>query len=200
MGLNNAKDGRLLYHLTELSNLPSILEKGLQSRRALEDARVAFEDVADHQILAGRHGFGLEKYIPFHFHPYSAFDKAVQNSHREEVMIYICLHRDYAKERGFKILPRHPLAGQNENVYLYDYEEGFRLIDWDILMEVGSQAVDAKNIKMAECLSDSAVPAKDFHSIAVSCEENRIMVENIMQESEINYPPPYINICPRWFI
>ncbi len=39
--------GKLLYHLTELSNLDSIIKHGLVSRKTLSEKGVRFSDVAD---------------------------------------------------------------------------------------------------------------------------------------------------------
>ena len=55
------KYGKLLYHLTKLSNLDSIIENGLVSRKILEDKAVTFADVADHDIMDKRKRFGLDK-------------------------------------------------------------------------------------------------------------------------------------------
>ncbi|MGX5863858.1 DarT ssDNA thymidine ADP-ribosyltransferase family protein [Enterobacter cloacae] len=55
---------QLLYHLTSLANLPSILENGLMSRFDLDGD---FEDVADAEILEGREKYNLHKMVPFHF-------------------------------------------------------------------------------------------------------------------------------------
>lgn len=142
MGLEIAKSGSLLYHLTELDNLRDIVLDGLQSRRQLQESGKLFFDVADPNIISERVRLGLDKYIPFHFHPYSAFDAAVKYKHAEDSMIYICIHREYARENRFKVLPRHPLS--RKECVLYEFEEGIAKIDWDTLMERGSTAEDAK--------------------------------------------------------
>lgn len=198
MGLENAKNGKILYHLTELNNMYSIIELGLQSRKYLKCGNKEFEDVADPNIITEREKLGLDEYIPFHFHPYSAFDVAVKNSNFSKRMAYICVSREYAKENGFKILPMHPLS--EEECILCEYEEGFLKINWDILMEKDSKAANAKNIKMAEALSEKSIPVEAFQQIAVASEKDREYVENILKEKNITYPPPYINVQPKWFI
>ena len=52
-----------------------------------------------------------------------------------EKMIYICIQRELARENNFKILPKHPLS--LASYQLYDYDEGFNLIDWEIMTKVG---------------------------------------------------------------
>lgn len=54
---------KLLYHLTNIRNLPSILNVGILSRNQLSE----FVDVADQEILDSRKKFNLESYVPFHF-------------------------------------------------------------------------------------------------------------------------------------
>ena len=39
MGLKDAKEGKLLYHLTELKNLESIIDFGLVPRKILRENR-----------------------------------------------------------------------------------------------------------------------------------------------------------------
>lgn len=131
MGLENVKSGKLLYHLTELKNLESIIRFGLVPRKVLQENTVIFEDIANPEIIVKRERLGLDEYIPFHFHPYTAFDLAVKKQHANDEMMYICISRELARRNNFKILPKHPLS--LENCQLYDYEEGFKRIDWDTM-------------------------------------------------------------------
>ena len=62
---NNIKDGKLLYHLTRLDNLASILTHGLQPRCELTNTN--FKDIADGEILSSRQQHNLDRYVPFHF-------------------------------------------------------------------------------------------------------------------------------------
>ena len=55
------REQKLLYHLTSLNNVDSILDSGLQPRSALN----GFHDIADAEILAGRAEHGLDNYVLF---------------------------------------------------------------------------------------------------------------------------------------
>ena len=66
MGLANVKSGKLLYHLTELKNLESIIRFGLVPRKVLLENTVSFEDIANPEIIVKREHLGLDEYIPFH--------------------------------------------------------------------------------------------------------------------------------------
>ena len=146
MGIDNAKNGKLLYHLTELKNLESIVRLGLVPRKVLLENEVKFEDVANPEIIIKRQELGLSEYIPFHFHPYTAFDVAVKNQHMGEEMIYICIQRELARENNFKILPKHPLS--LTSYQLYDYDEGFQRIDWGTMMEKNRTDDYSKHVKL----------------------------------------------------
>ena len=52
MGLAGCRNKKLIYHLTPLSNLESILDKGLLSRKELEKNQENFSDIADQEIIA----------------------------------------------------------------------------------------------------------------------------------------------------
>jgi len=195
MAIGDIKTSKLLYHLTRLSNLDSILEHGLVSRKLVKDNDVRFFDIADQEIITKRTELGLDEYTPFHFHPYSSFDVAVKNTYSDEEFIYICITRMLAKENNFKILPRHPLNNE-EGYQLYDYNEGFEAIDWDTMHTLGTEDRYTKNVKMAECLTPLIVPAKHFQCIYVKNEATKAVVKNKLQSSGIYKTPPFVDIGP----
>lgn len=192
MGIETAKSAKTLYHLTQLNNLSSIFENGLVSRKSLSNDNCCFEDIADQDIISKRVDLDLDSYVPFHFHPYSAFDVAVRSAFSSSNLVYICIQREYARSKAFKILPKHPLSG--ESCHLFDYDEGFETIDWNILMTVGDNSDDAKCAKMAECLTMQSIPASSFSSILVANTEIKINVENLLKRHSIRRPP-YVNVA-----
>lgn len=195
MGIESAKNGKLLYHLTKLQNLESILEQGLAPRKTLIETGVIFEDVADPVIISKRTELGLDSYTPFHFHPYSSFDVAVKNTYSDTKFIYICVARNIAKQNEFKILPKHPLS--IEDCVLRDYDDGFEEIDWDILTQKGLTDDYSKQVKMAECLTEKLVSAKLFTSINVKDKETKKLIEGMLKDRGLK-SPPYVNI-QKWF-
>lgn len=189
--MGKIQNGKLLYHLTKLSNLDSIIEHGLVSRSILEQNRAPFADVADPEIMRKRKEFCLDAYVPFHFHPYSSFDVAVKNSYDEE-FIYICISRILARKNGFMILPKHPLSA--EEVQLLDYDTGIATIDWNAMESSSTLSDYNKNVRMAECLTEKVIPISCFHSIAVKDEPIKQIVEQKLQK--ISGEKPYVNIQP----
>lgn len=64
--------GKLIYHITSIDNLPSILKFGLLSRKCLLQNRdIHFTDIADPEILNKRERYkeALSQYVLFHFLP-----------------------------------------------------------------------------------------------------------------------------------
>lgn len=197
MGLENVKSGKLLYHLTELKNLESIIRFGLIPRKVLLENTVTFEDIANPEIIVKRERLGLDEYIPFHFHPYTAFDLAVKKQHANNEMMYICIRRELARRNNFKVLPKHPLS--LEDCQLYDYEEGFKRIDWDTMAKVGLTDPDSKQTKMAECLSAKVIPVDCFQCFYVPSEQSKEFAENTLRAYGIKFPSPFVNVMPQWF-
>lgn len=197
MGLDGVKDKKLLYHLTKVSNMQDIIKHGLLSRRYLLEHDMSFGDVADSQIIGKREELELDKYTPFHFHPYSAFDVAVKNAHSTEKFVYICIKRALAEFNNFKILIKHPLSQQD--CILYDYSEGIKNIDWDTMEKIGTTDEYSRSVKMAECLTDRCIPAELFQCVYVPDDETRVYIQKLFEENGITEQPPYVNVQPKWF-
>lgn len=196
MGLEGVRNKKLLYHLTKVDNMESIINNGLLPRRYLLKNKVEFGDVADKDIIDKRNRMNLDKYTPFHFHPYSAFDFAVKNTYANDKFVYVCIKRALAEFNNFKVLIKHPLSQQD--CILYDYNEGIDNIDWDTMEQMGTEDY-ARNVKMAECLTDKCIPAELFQCVFVPDEETRIYVERLFQQKGITEQPPYVDIQTKWF-
>jgi len=166
-------DKKLLYHLTALENLESILQHGLQPRCELNNDE--FNDVADSEILNSRANHNLDRYVPFHFFAKNPFDYGVQRAYPKDDFVLIAVQREIARNKRWLIVPTHPLA--EEGYQLCDYDAGFAAIDWDLLEERDYDDRACKVACMAECLSPDSVPSSLFFSI---------YVQNIQAESAVN--------------
>lgn len=197
MGLEGVREKKLLYHLTKLSNMEEIIDHGLLSRRYLLEQNMIFGNVADPEIITKRERLDLDQYIPFHFHPYSAFDVAVKNTHPTEKFVYICIKRALAELCNFRILIKHPLS--QRDCILYDYTDGINKIDWDTMEKAGTADEYSRNVKMAECLTDKSIPAELFQCVYVPDEETKKYIEELFQNKGIIEQPPYVNIQSMWF-
>lgn len=197
MGLEGVKDKKLLYHLTKVNNMETIINRGLLSRRYLKEQGQLFEDVADSQIISKREELGLDRYTPFHFHPYSAFDVAVKNKYSSDKFVYICIKRALAEFNNFKILTKHPLSQQE--CVLYDYIEGMQKIDWETMERTGTVDEYSRNVKMAECLTENCISAELIQCVYVPDIDTKQYIEELFIRRGIMEQPPYVSVQPKWF-
>lgn len=166
------KDGKLLYHLTHLDNMDSILELGLMSRNTL--SRV-FTDVANPEIIAGRREYNVDlgDYVPFHFYVKNPFDLAVCRRFGAENMAIIAIWRPRGDCAGYYVVPNHPLSGSPE---FLPYQEGFEQVNWQLLENNGERHYtdpDIRHACMAECDVDRVIQPREFAFVYVKTEEAR---------------------------
>ena len=157
--MSNIRDQKLLYHLTNLDNLPSILRQGLLPRVRVQ----GFEDVADPEIIANRSNHGLENFVPFHWFAGNPFDGRVQIDHRGTFFVLITVRRALAAYENWTVIPRHPLA--NREPELLSYQEGFERIDWETMNRRDYKDAQCRSVCMAECLSPRPVHLAEFFKI-----------------------------------
>ncbi|MEA2118689.1 DarT ssDNA thymidine ADP-ribosyltransferase family protein [Halovibrio sp. HP20-50] len=174
------REQKLLYHLTSLNNLGSILDNDLQPRSALN----GFHDVADVEILAGRAEHGLDDYVPFHWFSRNPFDGRVQTDRPDEDFVLLTVYRTLAIAQNWRVLPKHPLARQEFR--FYDYQEGFDLIDWELMDTRDYSDADCKSVCMAECLAPVYVRVADFFKIYVPTERIHQVVLGELTKRRVN--------------
>lgn len=165
------KNKKLLYHLTSLDNLDSILKWGLLSRDEID----YFDNIADPDIIDFRKKNNLTKYVPFHFFADNPFDGIVQKKSPSKEFIYICLFREFAQKNDFRIIPKHPIA--MTPLILYNYLNGYEIIEWEIMNNRDYSDRNCKHICMAECLSPKTISPISFSQIFVRTEKVKQIVE-----------------------
>ena len=94
------RDKQLLYHLTEVGNLPGIAARGLLPRATLAALGGPARDVANHEILAGRRAHRLDEQVPFHFISRSPFDYAAVRANEDGQFVLITVYRTLARQNG----------------------------------------------------------------------------------------------------
>lgn len=142
---------KLLYHLTALDNLESILKMGLCARNNVN----TFRDVADPEIIEFRGDNELNDYVPFHFFAKNPFDGRVQKDYPDIEFIYICVSRTFAQQNNFSIIPEHPKS--MKHFKMYDYNTGMDIIDWGEMDKRDYFDEYCKHICMAECVSPQTI-------------------------------------------
>ena len=191
--------GRLLYHITHLKNLSSILKYGLMPRRELVANKYSFVDIADPDILSKREEYqaALSQFVLFHFYPKNPFDCAVCNSHGSENMAIIAIKRSLYRKYDFHIIPSHPLNSNTPDIF--SYEDGITCIQWNILDRTGGIDRDYRNPDirkacMAECISTYTIPPDDFSFIYVCTNQAKCKILSMNNSDSVN-----IQIAPYMF-
>jgi hypothetical protein len=176
------EDQFLLYHLTSVDNLSGIFRDGLRPGAGL----TGFADVADGEILKKRKTLELDRFVPFHWFAKNPFDGRVQRDNPETKFVLICVRRSFAQKNEWLIIPRHPLAG--DEIELFEYDEGLKAIDWELMNTRDYSNSECKNVCMAECLSPGIVAAKDFIMLFVPNAEVGDVCLGKMLEAGVNVP------------
>jgi hypothetical protein len=187
----NIQTQKLLYHITDINNLPEIFRQGLLPRANLSD----FIDVADHDILDSRQRLALEKYVPFHFFARNPFDGRVQADNPNKEFVLITIQRAFAERNGWKIIPKHPLA--DDDIELMDYQAGFDIIDWGKMNERDYADPESKSVGMAECLSPQEIQANIFFKIFVKSQSSKDKVADLIKEFNLSM---YLDINEGMFL
>ena len=178
--MKNIKDQQLIYHLTALDNIPSILQNGLLPRSKLRQ----FQDIADCEIIQLRKRLSLQDYIPFHFFARNPFDGVVQKNYRNKQFVIIAVRRTLAKIKNWKIIPQHPLA--NESIDLLDYNDGMQVIDWETMNRRDYRDPYCKNVCMAECLSQMIVTPQMIAVIFIADSKAMATINKLLISSRLN--------------
>lgn len=186
--------GKLLYHITHIENLPSILKYGLIPRRTLLTYNQKFVDIADPDILSKREEYqaALSQYVLFHFYPKNPFDGAVCNSYGSENMAIITISRSLYHKYDFHIIPSHPLNSDTPDIY--PYEDGIKQIRWDILDRTGGFDRDYRNPEirkacMAECITTYTIPPSDFSFIFVYTDQAKSRILSMNNSVNVQVRP-----------
>ncbi|NVJ01052.1 DUF4433 domain-containing protein [Myxococcus sp. AM009] len=168
------RNKKLVYHLTAVSNLKSIQERGLLSRHDLGGEILGFKDVAKPDILEGRKTYSLDKMVPFHFICKSPFDYGVIRANPKEAFALLSVNRTYAQQSGWKILARHPLSN-GEPLEILEWKEGISSINWNQMDRKDRDYSDneCKQVCMAEALSPTAVHFDEIRCIFVATEKTK---------------------------
>jgi hypothetical protein len=187
------RNGRLLYHLTALENLESILQHGLQPRCELRNDE--FDDVADGEILDSRANHNLDSYVPFHFFAKNPFDYGVQRTHSDSDFVLISVQRATARANGWQVVPTHPLAEEGYQILAYD--AGISAIDWDLMEERDYDDRACKVACMAECLSPTSVNPNLIFCIYVKEARIKAIVDRLVNSHNVNC---HVDINPAMFV
>ncbi|MGL5835532.1 MAG: type II toxin-antitoxin system toxin DNA ADP-ribosyl transferase DarT [Waterburya sp.] len=201
----------LIYHITHLDNLSSILNSGgLIACNQLKQQQTNYTDIA-HQTIQDRRavtivpcsvGGLLHDYVPFYFAPRSPMlcaiyyqkGKIYQNevihlvSEAETIKVF---NLDFAFTDGHAIMA---FSGFYNN--LNDLSQ----IDWQIMREKywndTNEDNDRKRRRQAEFLVHQCCPWTLIKEIGVINNDIKIKVEKILQNQKYQ---PSVKIYPQWY-
>ena len=178
--MTDPSQGMLLYHLTHIDNVASILRYGLMSRKDVEENRIYFKDIADQEIIKGRKELnaGLLQGVLFHFFAKNPFDGAVCLERGSKNMAIITIRRSLHERQEFYVIPSHPL--DREIPEMYPYDEGVKKVRWDILDDKANRDYHDPEIKkacMAECITTSKIEPENIAYIYVYDEYAKQKIE-----------------------
>ena len=181
------QDGKLLYHITDISNLENILKNGLLPRQDVLEKNLLQKDVADNEIIKKRQELGINNCVPFHFFEPTPFAGNVFKDPKNSKNTFICITitREFAKQQKFKICTAHPLS-KNPKAEIKSYDEGLKSIDWESAEKRDYIDDTSKNACMAECLADKPVMPKNFSLIFVHNDGDKKIVENLIKSVNEN--------------
>lgn len=192
------QDGKLIYHITALENIESILQNGLKSRAVLNEP---FVDVANQEIINFRDRNGISDHIPFHFFIGSPFAGTIQKDNPTTEFIYIAISRNVAQKNNFKIIPTHPI--HMEPLKIFDFSDGLEAINWE-LMELRDYSIhECKEVCMAECIAPySRIGHKVFQSIIVKSDITKTLIIDTYKRlyNTTHNPPFHVNVNDKCFI
>lgn len=181
---------KLIYHLTSLENLPSILARGLLPRAMVPE----FVDVADPDIISDRKRLQLEQCVPFHFFAKNPFDGRVQRDHPRKRFALISVRRDVARANRWKIIPKHPLAG--DVIQVHEFDAGIDAIDWEAMNRRDYADQNSKCVCMAECISPGPLPPNLFQAIYVKDDASVASVRALLVGTGLS---PFVDAAPAMF-
>lgn len=107
--------------------------------------------------------------------------RSVQHDRPTSKCVLISVFRTFAKENGWKVIPRHPLA--NEAIEPLEYDAGQDAIDWKLMDNRDYQNAGCMSVCMAECVSPCTVTPKTFSRIYVPHEEVRKLCEAKLRDA-----------------
>ncbi|MDR3327696.1 MAG: DUF4433 domain-containing protein [Prevotellaceae bacterium] len=186
-------DGKMLYHLTALDNIESIIEKGLLCREIITPVT----DVADEEIIEKRKTLGLLSYVPFHFFAKNPFDGAVIKAYPETKFVYLTVYRLDAEKNNWKIIPRHPLKCDTKEIYTYN--DGIIKMDWELINQRDYSNSDSKFACMAECLVYEKLDISDIRFIDVKEQADANLIIGLLKTQKV-MQAPQIRVNPNFFV
>jgi len=196
----NKADNFMVWHLTNINNVPTILEDGLLSRNLLKEKKRVFIDNSPDDLTEKRSRLGFDDYVPFHFFPLNPYDifEFQRNRDREEIFCFLTVKDEDVIKLGGKAVLGY--SNHKGSVEFLDYGKTLKKID-DIRQHTDYMKRKEKFDALGECLIPHRVSPEYIYSIVIGSETHRDIIEEfvdlyIPKGLLIEVKPGYFN---RWF-
>lgn len=197
---------KLLYHITDFSNLESILRQGgLLSNNLVREKGVDYENIAHTNIQKRRLNktvplppYGnLHDYVPFYFAPKSPMLYAIYKGQVEgyekgqDQIVYIVSRTDIIHNAGVDYVFTDGHAVMEYTDFFKDLND-LAKIDWNVMESQfwfdTEEDPDRKRRRQAGFLVYQFVPINIFLGFAVKNEEMKHIVEDTLHKHNYNCP------------
>lgn len=192
---------KLLFHMTHIENLPSILEnKGLSAYSEVATSGKPYRDIANVGIQEQRSGTTvplppggyLHDYVPFYFASCSPMLYKLKNSGtKQRELVYLMTSTSKIHDIGlpFIFTDGHAIMFLSE---FYSSLDDIDKVDWTIMNEQywndTVEDPDRKRRRQAEFLVYRQVPLDRIIGIGVFDNEMKEKVEVLLETNEIDKP------------
>jgi len=200
---------KLLFHMTHIDNLPSILENnGLNAYSEISSNGFQYKDIANADIQTRRSGTrvplppggDLHEYVPFYFAGRSPMLYSIVNSgvkQREIVYLMSKTSNIHDSELPFVFTDGHAIMFLTE---FYSSLDELEKVDWSIMNERywsdTEEDPDRKRRRQAEFLVHKRVPMNQVIGFGVFDNEMKKKVEALLKAHQIVKP---VAIRPHFY-
>lgn len=195
---------KLLYHITDIKNLSSILERGaLTAHSLVMSKKISYSDIAHRsiqdrrattEVLAPPYGM-LHDYVPFYFAPRSPMLYSIKHGNVENYkgkqsdIIYLVSKTNVMEKynKDFVFTDGHGIMALTEFYKdLTDLDE----VDWDVMKSMywfdNEDNPDRKRRRQAEFLVHEQVELKCIVGIAVYNQQMKERVNEMLNQHNID--------------
>ncbi|MBR8829122.1 MAG: DUF4433 domain-containing protein [Gomphosphaeria aponina SAG 52.96 = DSM 107014] len=184
-----------LYYITQINNLPSILEKGILSPDEIKNQHLEVTRIYDQEIVSNRQRKNtpeqksLWEYANLYFQPRNPMMYRVIQEEGKRNLAIIAIRNQVLSESGVVITDGN--AASNETRF-YPLDEGMEVLskNWQIIQKDWWKGEDGSKRKiMAECLIPKKVNPSLIEAIFVTDTQTQEQVKKIIEPSPLPIIP-----------
>jgi hypothetical protein len=188
-------DIKSLYYITHIENIPSILQRGILSHKAVEELSVSYTSIYDSGIVSKRKDkstpamSSLWEYANLYFQPRNPMMYRVVHEKDKRDIAVVGVKPDVLEATGGLITDGN---AANDPTQFFAIKEGIEILQkqWKIIQNEWWNDLDGSKRKiMAECLVPKQISPELIHSVFVSDYKVKERVEAIIGSARIPVIP-----------